>query len=85
MKIVFAFLFLVAVAIALPIEDESESQLANENEFLNLEPVEQHHRERRATCRLPWGARTACNAHCRSKKYKRGYCNSNRICVCTNK
>ncbi|XP_011638395.2 defensin-like [Pogonomyrmex barbatus] len=69
----------------LPIEDESKSQPANENKLLNLEhhPVEQHHRERRATCNLSIGTRTACNTHCRFKKYKRGYCN--KICVCTNK
>ncbi|KAL6258500.1 hypothetical protein P5V15_010457 [Pogonomyrmex californicus] len=88
MKIyVFALLVLAAIAIALPIEDESKSQLTNENRFLNLAPVEQHHRERRVTCDLLSGlgiGHSACAAHCLFKGYKGGSCTSKGICSCRN-
>ncbi|XP_012534224.1 defensin [Monomorium pharaonis] len=93
MKIyVFALLVVAAIAFALPIEDEVplESLLANENESLNLAPVEEsaHSRQRRVTCDLLSGlgwSHSICAAHCIAKGKKGGSCSSSGVCNCRKK
>lgn len=47
--------------------------------------VQEHSRQKRATCDLlsKWNwNHTACAAHCIARKYKGGYCNDKAVCVC---
>uniref|UniRef100_U5EZQ3 Putative defensin isoform a1 n=1 Tax=Corethrella appendiculata TaxID=1370023 RepID=U5EZQ3_9DIPT len=57
-------------------------------EVYNEEPaVEQHFRQKRATCDLAsaWGvSHTLCAANCLRLGKKGGYCNSQQVCVCRN-
>ncbi|XP_055630943.1 defensin-A-like [Toxorhynchites rutilus septentrionalis] len=52
-----------------------------------VEPAQEHHRQRRATCDLLSGFGvndSACAAHCILRGNRGGYCNGKKVCVCRN-
>ncbi|KAL9702472.1 hypothetical protein quinque_005990 [Culex quinquefasciatus] len=52
-----------------------------------VEPLPEHHRQRRATCDLLSGFGvndSACAAHCILRGNRGGYCNGKKVCVCRN-
>uniref|UniRef100_A0A1Q3G5B9 Putative defensin-c n=1 Tax=Culex tarsalis TaxID=7177 RepID=A0A1Q3G5B9_CULTA len=60
--------------------------IAPENQKI-VEPVPEHHRQRRATCDLLSGFGvndSACAAHCVLRGNRGGYCNAKKVCVCRN-